>query len=873
LIQQFFADNNTNRAKGVDNVIKELAFEEVERKLIQYYEQSGWQKKNEKEKEDILNFVLDKYLRFLDGKQDKYEKASALNNKNPELDYYKLPRLDEAIKLLLQKKFGASEAGLKKLYHPSDIDIYPKSRSERLEDPNPPSKGWKNPMAMRTMYELRKLVNHLLESGKIDADTKVVVEMARELNDANKRWAIQTYQKRREEQNIEFAKAILGVAKEKFPNLNENDAENIDKVRLWWEQLENGDELYKEVKALKEDVKKYKLWKEQQCVCLYTGRLIKLTDLFDGTSFDFEHTIPISGSFDNSLSNLTICDSTFNRTIKKDKIPTELNNYDKDWNGYTAIVPRLQTWKEKVKSLKKLIDDNKVRTKKAQDPESKANLVKARHLLQFDLEYWDKKLKTFTLKEMPNWWKNSQLVDTQIISKYARAYLKTVFNRVDVQKGSVTSDFRKIFGIMGEEKKDRSKHSHHAKDAAVLTLIPGSARREDILKKYYEDTRNFRSVPYSKFNITHVQKIEDEVLVNHVTKDQTLNPTRKKLRKRGKVVYLRDKLSGKPLLDQNGKKVPMIMQGDAIRGALHKETYLGAIKVVERNEEGFAIKENGKYVVKQKDGEDEIWIVVRKPINDINIDKDEVVDKLLKNFIKQQVDRGKGMHEVVDFNNKPIRHLRCRVKAGIGFLSKEKALPIKKHIFESKHEHKKDYLVQNEENYLYLLYEGKSSKGLTRGYQIINLFDIAALKIKNIQEIYNEPAFKYINKGKGKNIIQLELKAIVRVGDKVILYENSIDELKDLAPSDLNKRIYRLVKFNERGPTTSYLHLQHQIEARPESELGKSDIEINMKRYQARLELNCDKFTCAIESVDFKIFPDGIISWIEKKNFTEKVLV
>ena len=366
LIQQFFAEHSTNRAKGVDNEIKELAADDLEKKLKNYFGESNWSDKSEASKKEYSDFVLDKYLKFLEGKQDKTEKASANQNTNPEIDYYKLPRLDDAIKQTLQTKFNATDAGLKKLYHPSDIDIYPKTQYKKLEDPNPPSKGWKNPMAMRAMYELRKLINYLLEVDIIDTDTKIVVEMARELNDANKRAAIQTYQRNREDENKEFAKAIIGVAKEKFPNLNEQDAENIDKVRLWWEQLENGTEIYKEVKALKDDVQKYRLWKEQQCLCFYTGKTIKLTDLFDGVSYDFEHTLPLKDSFDNSLTNLTICDANYNRSIKKKQIPTLLKNYKEEWSGYPAIEPKLEKWKNKVESLRKLIDDNKIKNQKIQ---------------------------------------------------------------------------------------------------------------------------------------------------------------------------------------------------------------------------------------------------------------------------------------------------------------------------------------------------------------------------------------------------------------------------------------------------------------------------------------------------------------------------
>lgn len=863
LVQQFFAEFSTNRAKGVDNEIKSLAADEVEKKLKNYFGESNWVAKPTTIKNEYSDFILEKYLLFLEGKQDKTEKASANQTTNPEIDYYKLPRLDEAIKQALQIKFNATDQGLKKLYHPSDIDIYPKAKYKRLEDPNPPSKGWKNPMAMRAMYELRKLVNYLLEVGTIDIDTKIVVEMARELNDANKRWAIQVYQRNREDENKEFAKAIIGVAKVKYPNLNENDADNINKVRLWWEQLDNGADLYKEVKALKEDVQKYRLWKEQQCQCFYTGKMIGITDLFDGVSYDFEHTLPIKDSFDNSLTNLTICDAHYNREVKKKQMPTQLKNYTGDWNGYPAIEPKLKKWKDKVESLRKLIDDNKIRTKKIQDITAKNDSIRKRHLLQFELDYWDKKVKTFTLKEIPNWWKNSQLVDTQIITKYARSYMKTVFSKVDVQKGSITADFRKIYGIMGDEKKDRSKHSHHAKDAAILTLIPGSAKREDILKKYYSDTRNFRTIPYGEFAISHIQNIEETVLINHVKKDQTLTETKKKVRKRGKIVYLRDEKTKHLFKDENGKKMPMIMQGDSIRGGLHKDSYFGAIKISERNESGYVLKENGKYILKQKNEADEIWIVKRKSINEINIDKDIVIDELLKKHIKKQIEDGSRIEEVVDFNGKSIRHLRCRVKAGVGFLSKEKAMPIKKHIFASKHEHKKEYLVQNEENYLFLMYEGENKKEeVIRGYRILNLFEIAKLGISSIDEIKKEPEFQKLQKGSGKNIIELNLKTIIKAGDKVIFYKEIKEELQELKLQELNKRVFKVLKFNELGPTTAYLYLQSHIEARPDGELEKGEKELIFDKYQPRLELTCDKLNCAIENIDFNIQSDGKIKWL-----------
>src|SRR5690606_12756467 len=96
-------------------------------------------------------------------------------------------------------------------------------------------------------------------------------------------------------------------------------------------------------------------------------------------------------------------------------------------------------------------------------------------------------------------------------------YLKTYFGRVDVQKGSITAEFRKIYGLqVSNEKKDRSKHSHHAKDAAVLTLIPIASKRDAIREKsyvLYETTRKqYHEEPYVGFNREFVWSIDDSIL-------------------------------------------------------------------------------------------------------------------------------------------------------------------------------------------------------------------------------------------------------------------------------------------------------------------------------------------------------------------------
>src|SRR5690606_32657641 len=138
-------------------------------------------------------------------------------------------------------------------------------------------------------------------------------------------------------------------------------------------------------------------------------------------------------------------------------------------------------------------------------------------LRQMDYDYWKNKLDRFTRTEVPQGFVNSQLVDTQIITKYAFHYLKTVFSKVDVIKGTQTAQFRKIYGVQPkEEAKDRGKHYHHAIDAAVLALIPSARKREEILKKSYEFEeenrgKQYHEKPLPEFKYSVIDEIQKNI--------------------------------------------------------------------------------------------------------------------------------------------------------------------------------------------------------------------------------------------------------------------------------------------------------------------------------------------------------------------------
>jgi len=460
------------------------------------------------------------------------------------------------------------------------------------------------------------------------------------------------------------------------------------------------------------------------------------------------------------------------------------------------------------------------------------------------------------MKEYKVGFRNSQLRDTQTMTKYSLPYLKTVFRRVEVQKGNTTADFRKIYKIQPRlEKKDRTKHSHHAIDAAVLTLIPSAAIRDKILLKYNEANEsnigyNEEPKQWKNFTSKHILSIEDDVLINYQAQHRTLTPTVKNVRKRGVIQFVKEKLeNGKwqYKLDVDGKRIPLVAKGDSIRGQLHKDSFFGAIK---------------------KD--DAIILVERYPIstftsiNDCKHIVDDKVKELVHNELQKRMDRGMSFDqaklEPIPFHkgSEVIKKVRCKVAAGRGYLGTDKAVKINEHTFKSKHDYKQSVYAQNDTNIYCLLYERVEENEIQRAFKIMGLYELSQLGLKNENDIFKEPFYNKTTIGKGKKEIELALKHILKVGVKCIFFKENKEELTTLSLIDLLKRTYRVFKFNDMG-VTKYIYLQNHLEARKNDELTNGDVNFDPKNYQSRLKLNADNFTCIIEGKDFEINIDGKI--------------
>ena len=819
--------------KDYDYVLDEDDKRDVLHAVIQHVGEHTWSRMTSEEQNVILSHIEVLYQGFF---------------RDHNRDYIHTPRLGNKIKEALSEFLGNSY-NFDRLYHHSELSKYSIQYAENtskylLGTPN--IGAIKNPVALRTLQIIRKKVNALIENNIIDPEeTRVVIETTRSFNDANMRWAIKEYQKNREDEHKEIATAL----KEFFPDRDLSDSD-LDKARFFFEQQDDYNQIYTDSWYGKA-VKKYRLWKEQGCVCIYTGRVISLSELFSENDVQIEHTIPRSISYDNSLSNLTVCDAYYNRVVKNNLLPTQLPNYDRtkkfdDGREYTAILPRLKRWEELVERLKDNVSAWKARSRKAINKARKDQCIRQMHLWQMELDYWNAKLMHFKQVEVTDGFRNRQLVDTGLITRHTAIYLKSLFKVVDVQKGEVTALFRKILGVQKvDEKKNRDLLSHHAVDALMLTLIPVPAKRERMLKLFYqkEEAQGHEKEYYvnelnreiADCHIVGVDKvvtlIESQVLVNYHSSDKTLVPAKKIIRKRGKVVLFKHK---------DGSVHHHISTGDSIRGSLHKDSFFGAIKYPVKDEHGFPKIENSRFVYDESDP----IIVMRIPLKDIkekDIEKiivDPNVRRSISVTIAKRLATGQSYKEAIngefwmlDKNGSeiryskngrklsPIRHVRCRVKTGQGYMTYQTSLQIKDQLYASQkalvnltdRSHKNKLYVQNDDNYLFLLYEGVKKGQVVRKSRIVNYYEIALLrqekttdgnyKINCADDILNEP---YYNRIEEKGVVY-NLSAVIKRKTRLLAWEQSPEELNELTLEELSKRLFVVVNFNTMGGDFLYL--------------------------------------------------------------------
>ena len=683
--------------------------------------------------------------------------------------------IKETLKDMCELKPGATA----KLYHPSMIDTYPDAKKNSkgvYQLGSPRTNAVRNPMAMRSLHQLRKVINALLSEGTIDGQTEVHIEYARELNDANKRKAISQWNKDREKLRKKYA----------------------DDIRALYKQ-----ECGKDIEPTVDDIVKYQLWEEQNHICIYTGETIGIADFIGpNPNYDIEHTIPRSVGGDSTLQNMTLCSSKFNREIKKAKLPCQLSNHE-------AIMQRLEEWRKKIDKLHKDIDH--VKTHSAMDKAVKDRQIQKRHLFKLELEYWEGKYKRFQMEEVPEGFARRQGAGIGLVGKYAGLYLKSLFhkeddrtkNNVRVVKGSTTAEYRKMWGIQDEyEKKSRENHVHHCIDAITIACIePGeynaTARYYQQLEEYERTKSAKPSFPKPWPTFTEdIKAIAQELLVVHSTPDNMPKHARK---------YVET---------ANGKKLAL---GDSARGSLHNDTYYGAIE-----------------------REGQIRYVVRKELKGIKeSDIENIVDDVVKEKVKSAIaEKGfkRAIEEDIFMNEEKgikIKKVRCYTP------SVTNPLHIRTHRDVSSKEYKRQFHVTLDGNYCMAIYEGEVKGNIKRTYEIVNMIDAASYFKKSADLTKQYPIAPEIKNGlKLRCTVRTGTQIILLQSDnEEIDITNNQDIAKRLYHVAVMQKDGRIVlRYNQEARDATTIKKERKSGAYKIGEQYRSEIMLSLSDFHALVE-------------------------------------
>ena len=692
--------------------------------------------------------------------------------------------IEGLVKDMLRNNFDLAPGAADKLYHPSIIETYPDAKKNEhgvYQLGSPKTNAIRNPMAMRSLHVLRKVLNQLLREGTIDQQTEVHVEYARELNDANKRKAIADWQK---SQN------------------NKHNKYKEDIKKLYYE------ETHKTIDPSETDVLKFQLWEEQDRHCLYTGKQIGIADfLGDNPKFDIEHTIPQSVGGDSTLMNLTLCESRFNREVKRDKMPSQLANH-------AEILERIAGWKERYEKL--CHDRDRQRTHSGMPKQIKDTIIQRRHSIGLELDYWRGKYERFVMTEVPEGFSRRQGTGIGLISRYAGLYLKSLFhaphdrNKTNVYtvKGPITAEFRRMWGLQAEYgKKSRDNHSHHCIDAITIACI-GKAEY-DRMSQYYHDEERFKygegakpefPKPWRTFT-QDVLNIDKELLVLHLAQDN---------------------LSKKACKYVHTSKGKLIARGDVARLRLHKDSIYGAI---------------------EKDGQ--IIYVQRKDISSFKsmAELENIVDEAVKTKIKNAVkdkNFAKAISEPIYMNkdkNILIKKVRTKVRVS-------EPLHIKTNRDLSRKSYKQHVHVANEGDYLIALYEGGNAKKTCREFVVVNNLEAASFFKESNRHSTSPKIIEEVSPAKG-----LPLKTILSQRQLVLMYENQPSEIKLNDTKDIVNRLYEVVGIEKDGR----VRFKHHQEARMEGLVVCSAAFKNDGEYRPVYRLSPSNIKVLVNGIDFYI--------------------
>ena len=267
-----------------------------------------------------------------------------------------------------------------------------------------------NPVVAKSVRQAIKIINEATK--KYGIFDNIVIEMARENNEEDaKKDYIKRQKANHDEKNAAMEKAAFQYnGKKELPDsIFHGHKELATKIRLWHQQGEK---------------------------CLYTGKNIPISDLIHNQyKYEIDHILPLSLSFDDSLSNKVLVLATANQE-KGQRTPFQaLDSMDDAWS---------------YREFKSYVKDSKLLGNKKKD-----------YLLtEEDISKIEVKQKFI----------ERNLVDTRYSSRVVLNTLQDFYKAhkfdttISVVRGQFTSQLRRKWGL----EKSRETYHHHAVDALII---------------------------------------------------------------------------------------------------------------------------------------------------------------------------------------------------------------------------------------------------------------------------------------------------------------------------------------------------------------------------------------------------------------------
>jgi len=339
------------------------------------------------------------------------------------------------------------------------------------EGANPPDPMGqiRNPAVMRSLTELRKVVNAIIREHAQPAE--IHIELLRELRNPKS-------------------------ARERIADANRENRAARDKARRTIKD-ETGNEHPRD-----DDIRKVQLFDECKGHCVYCGDSIPRRNFYgDGSDVHIDHIIPCSRCPDNTFLNLVLCHSRCNAE-KGDRTPHQA--FSGDPARYEAIVDRVRQFQGKTarrKLRRFLMDDEQLKN------------------------FLDK----FTERQLRDSAYASRLAAKYLGYLYGGVYDANGHQRIICTSGEATAELRKAWGLYrvlgdgptaegGTVKKTRDDHRHHAVDAVAVALTsPASIKvLNDAARRGQEIGRRTPSLesPWNDF-VDSVRQEINRIVVSH----------------------------------------------------------------------------------------------------------------------------------------------------------------------------------------------------------------------------------------------------------------------------------------------------------------------------------------------------------------------